>query len=94
MSENTVPVASIATSLALILILASNLVDISRTNDAIRAAKAAQALGQSNAAKAEVQLNALAQGVQTLAANGNANAAAIVAALASNGVQLSPPPAP
>ena len=73
---------------ALALVLASNLFDQMRAHDEMEKAVAAQAKALEGSAKVETQLDALAKGVQGLAASGNTNARAIVDVLAKNGVNI------
>ena len=81
-------------AVALIIVLIANLVEMQRIDTALLAAGKAQTAALTQAKKAEVQLNALARGTQALAAAGNPNAAAILAVLRQNGVQIAPAPAP
>jgi len=79
----------ILTASALVLILASNLIDIGRFHTSLEKATAQQETTLVSTRKAEAQLDSLAKGVQALAAAGNPNARAIVDALARSGVQIS-----
>ena len=78
----------ICTAAALVLLLASSLVDIGRFHTALTAAKTEQTAAVATSARAEAQLDALAKGTQALADGGNANARAILGVLGANGIQI------
>jgi len=86
--------ASLALALALCLVLGSSLIDLLRSNAALAKIDMEQAARVAVLHKAEAQLNSLARGVQKLAADGNPNAAEIVATLQRNGVRINPGAAP
>ena len=82
---------SLATGLtagALALVLASNVFDQRRAHEEMEKAVASQAKTLEGSAKIEAQLDALAKGVQGLAAAGNPNARGIIDVLAKNGVNI------
>lgn len=86
--------ASICTTAAVVLVLASNLVDIGRIHDALLKTQEQQKANLEVSARAEAQLDALAKGTKALADSGNPNARAILAVLRQNGVQVNTGPAP
>jgi hypothetical protein len=83
--------AGAALGAALSLILVSNIIDQQRAMTRLEKLDKEQAMTIANAKKAEAQLNTLAKGVQTLAAGGDANAAAVVAVLQRNGIKIKTP---
>lgn len=80
--------AASLTAGALVIVLASNLFDQRRAHEEMEKAVESQAKAVEGSAKIETQLDALAKGVQALAASGNPNARAIVDVLAKNGVNI------
>jgi hypothetical protein len=76
--------------LAVIAVLAGGLADVQRSGDAIATETFAVDKGLLDGKRAEAQLLALARGTQGLADQGNANAIAIVAVLAENGINIKP----
>ena len=80
--------AASLTAGALVIVLASNLLDQRRAHEAMEKAVESQAKALEGSAKIETQLDALAKGVQGLAASGNPNARAIIDLLAKNGVNI------
>jgi hypothetical protein len=80
--------AASLTAGALVIVLASNVFDQRRAHVEMTKAVEAQAKSLEGGAKVEAQLDALAKGVQGLAAGGNPNARAIVDVLAKNGVNI------
>ena len=81
--------ASICTAAAVVLVLGSNLVDISRFHDALLKTRGQQQVNLEVTARAEAQLDALAKGTKALADAGNPNARAILGVLKQNGIQVS-----
>ena len=87
-----------------LIVLASNLVDIVRVHGALDASRTQIGTAIAAGGKTEAQLNALAAGTAALARGGNANAAAVIATMQRNGVNIadpgatdpaaSPPPSP
>ena len=78
------------TSLALSLVLISNLADLARGKDQLGQLIARQETTLKTTGKAEAQLDSLARGVQQLASGGNPNAQKIVSLLQANGVHIKP----
>ena len=72
----------------LVLLLVSNLVDIVRVHAALTGSQAQIDAAVAASGKAESQLNALAAGTASLARGGNANAAAVIATMRRNGVNI------
>lgn len=84
----TASIGMLATAAAVVLVLGSNLVDISRFHDALTRTQTQQQVNLATIGRAENQLNALAKGTKALADAGNPNATAILAVLRQNGVQV------
>lgn len=78
----------LCTAAAVVLVLGSNLVDISRFHTALTKAQVQQQISLEAATRAETQLDALAKGTQALAEAGNPNARAILGVLRQNGIQV------
>ena len=78
------------TSIALSLVLISNLTDLARGKDQLNQLIARQETTLKTTGKAEAQLDSLARGLQQLAGGGNPNAQKIVALLQANGVRIKP----
>lgn len=78
---------------ALCLVLIASAVDVLRTHANLEETIARQKENNELIGKVDAQLDALARGTQALAQQGNANAAAITATLASNGVHINARPA-
>lgn len=93
-TSSGVDLGILCTAAAVVLVLASNLVDISRFHEALTKAQAQQQINLQTVTRAEAQLDALAKGTQALAAAGNPNAQAILGVLRQNGVQVNAAPAP
>ena len=74
-----------------LVVLASNLVDVVRVHAALDASRTQITAAIAAGAKTEGQLNALAGGTASLARAGNANAAAVIAAMQRNGVNIADP---
>ena len=83
-------VAIILTAASLSLMLVSNLTDLAREKEQLNQLTTRQETTLKTTGKAEAQLDALARGVQQLAAGGNPNAQKIVAVLQANGVRIKP----
>jgi hypothetical protein len=83
-------IAVVLTAGALCLVLVSNLTDAARGKTELNTLIGRQEETLKTTAKAEGQLNALARGVQELAASGNPNAQKIVGVLLANGVHIKP----
>ena len=86
-------IAVVLTAGALCLVLASNLTDLARGKAQLNQLISRQETTLKTTAKAEGQLDALARGVQQLAASGNPNAQKILTVLQANGVHINPGPA-
>jgi hypothetical protein len=73
---------------AVLAVLGAGVADVQRGAAAIDAERLAVEKGIIDGKRAEAQLLALARGMQGLADQGNANAIAIVAVLAENGINI------
>ena len=73
---------------ALCILLGANLTQVISTHGSLQQVLQRQKDGEPTIAKIDSQLDALASGTQRLAADGNANAAKIIATLAENGIQV------
>lgn len=74
-----------------LIVLASNLVDIVRAHGALDTSRTQIGAAIAAGNKTEAQLNALAAGTAALARAGNANAAAVIATMQRNGVNIADP---
>jgi intracellular sulfur oxidation DsrE/DsrF family protein len=83
--------ATALTAAALVVLMASNLLDLRNGASNMETALTNQSKLLGDSAKVESQLDALAKGVQRLAADGNTNAQAIIATLKANGVNIQTP---
>ncbi len=79
------------TALALLILLASNLIGIARARDEMGRALERQDQLIAEGTKVEQQLEALAQGTRALADSGNPNARKIVDLLRQNGINIAAP---
>ncbi len=84
--SNSIAIGVLA--LALIGTQISHLIDLRKTHAQLEAAMQSQNTAIANNRKAELQLDALAKGVNELAKSGNANAKRIVETLKQNGVSI------
>ena len=82
----------LCTAAAVVIILASNLVDIGRFHEALGKTQTQQQINLQTAGRAEKQLDALAKGTKALADAGNPNAQAVLGVLRQNGVEVNAAP--
>lgn len=87
-TPNHASIGVLCTAAAVVLLLGSNLVDISRFYTALSDAQVQQQINLETATRAETQLDALAKGTQALADAGNPNARAILGVLRQNGIRV------
>lgn len=88
------PLAALALVIGLLTLLGdqvASLVRLSSTRTELQTARAAQEPQLEQARRIEQQLDALATGTSQLAAQGNPNAAAILATLQAQGVTINQP---
>lgn len=72
----------------LLVVLASNLIDIVRAHGVLASSQTQITAAIAAGGKTESQLNTLASGTAALARSGNANAAAVIATMQRNGVNI------
>lgn len=84
--KNDIGLILIASAVSILLV--SNLIDLRHTHAGLKTAAEAQRAALEGNKKVEIQLDALAKGVNDLARSGNANAAKIVATLKQNGINI------
>ena len=85
-AKNDLNTILIASSLSIFLV--SNLIDLRHVHSGLEKADVAQRSALDGTKKVEVQLDALAKGVNDLAQSGNPNARKIVVTLKQNGINI------